>query len=86
MKRLGRDIESDVEQIIEFIESGEELCVELENGKKYILSRAITNNKYATMQNCEDGEIDTFHIVSETESLFTNAKFYTDFRISICVE
>ena len=74
-----------IEEIQELIEVGEELLFVI-NNTKYLVSREGTNNKYAMIQNCVDGEIEQFHIVSETEELFGDAECYTDISMTISVK
>ena len=86
MKLLDSGVENYIEVVQELIESGESLLFVMADDKKYIVTREDTNNKYATMQNCADGEIDSFHIFSDTEELFSDARCYINISMPISVK
>ena len=74
-----------IEVLKDLIEDGN-IMIELSDGTRYLIDREETNNKYATMQNCRDGAINTFHIESETEELFGDADCFTDISMTINVK
>ena len=86
MKLVDPKIENYVEIVKELVEDGETLLFERADDKRYIVIREGTNNKYATMQNCADGEIDSFHIFSEIEELLSDTICYTNISLTISVK
>ena len=86
MRLLDEKSHDYIEMVIEMIESGEELLLILSDKSRHLVNRECTNDKYATRQNCSDGEIDTFHVFSEIESLLEDANCYSDVSVSISVK
>jgi len=85
MTRIDSTIDNYVDVVQEMIESGETLLFERADGKKYVVCRECTNNKYATIQDCEDGEIDSFHIFDNLEELLQDVICYKNISLTICV-
>ena len=86
MKLLDSSVENHIEVIQELIESGESLLFVMSDETRYLVDRESTNNKYATMQNVEDGGTEIFHIYSETKDLFSGAKCYINIKMALCVK
>ena len=86
MKLIDPKIEDYVEIVKELVEEGKTLLFERADNKRYIVTREDTNNKYATMQDCADGEIGSFHIYSEIEELLNGTVCYTNISMTISVK
>ncbi len=82
---IDKNIPDYIELLKNLIQGGN-IMIEMPDGIKYLVDREVTNDKYATMQNCSDGEINTFHIEWETEELFGDANCFTDIKIRITVK
>ena len=83
MKLLSKNVKKDLEEIIETIESGEDILFINSSRDKFLITREELNNKYATSINCADASISSFHIHTEVLDLFANSECYTDFKYRI---
>lgn len=86
MKLFASNVTENSDKIIELIECGERLLLIKPNGEHVVVDREKLNNKCATALNCSDGEVLSFHIVSEFLELFGEASCYTDFVIDFQID
>lgn len=74
------ELTADTEElVIDLLESGNSLLLIRNSNAKFILERAPLNNKEATVLDCQDASIATFHIQSEVLEEFINATCYINF-------